>query len=436
MIKNVASLLEAVLDREQKVLDVFDIKHPPTIGDMYEGLTRSTLDLAVPEEAGLRVTHGFVRDGDGRTSKQIDCMVVMGDGEPVPHTDAEVCGIDSVLAVIEVKKSLYSSKIAEGYANLLSVMGLKNAQVPGHLGKSVRRRFQAITRSPLAGEISAMPPQEQHLYHLLVVEMARPVRVLLGYHGFKSEKTFREGVVGHVESLAGKPGHGPMGLPHLIMNREYAIGKGNGMPWLGVWDLEGNWPLLCSTGGRPTAQLLLEVVWGRLCDRGIVGPTVFGDDRQVEVWNRLVDARLDESGLGWNYTTWEAEPVRPATIEEDRKWVPHKISKTQVTALMFMGQRGDLEPDSDVPPEERDTVKRALLELREMGLVGESFERPGVWVHLADKCDVVWTPEGESYAAENNTGRLTRWLADRIRAKKKASVEDEQAGFWWVSLVT
>jgi len=425
VIKSVASLLEAVLDREQKVLDASDIKHPPTIGDMYEGLTRSTLDLVIPPDADLRVSHGFVRDEEGKTSKQIDCMIVVGKGEPVPHTDAEVCDLDSVLAVIEVKKSLHSEKLAEGYDNLLSVMGLKNAEAPEHLYESVRRRFQAITRSPLADVIAAMPPQEQQLYHLLVVEMARPVRVLLGYHGFKSEKTFRRGVLGYLESIVGKQGYGPMSLPHLVMNRAFAVGKGNGMPWLGVWDDESYWPILSTTGGRSTAHLLLDVLWGRLCDRGIVGSTVFGDDRDVEAWNRLVDARFDESGRGWNYHLWDAEPVSPASIEQDRRWVPHKVTQSQVVTLLLMGRRGELVPEDDVPPDEREAVVQGLHELREMGLVGESFERPGVWIHLTDRCDVVFTPEGESFAAENNTGRLHRWLGERIQAKKAVKPGEE-----------
>jgi hypothetical protein len=69
MITNVASLLDGVLDREKSVLDAVNIKHGPTIGDMYEGLTRETLDMAIPGDADLRVTHGFVRDREGKDLK-------------------------------------------------------------------------------------------------------------------------------------------------------------------------------------------------------------------------------------------------------------------------------------------------------------------------------------------------------------------------------
>jgi hypothetical protein len=120
-------------------------------------------------------------------------MVVVGQGETIPYTDGEVCDLDSVLAVIEVKKNLYTSDLAEGYDNLLSVMDLTNSVVPRHINENVCRRFQAITRRPLSNDIDLMPAQERLLYHLLVVEMARPVRILLGYHGFRSERTLRKG---------------------------------------------------------------------------------------------------------------------------------------------------------------------------------------------------------------------------------------------------
>jgi hypothetical protein len=418
MITNVASLLDGVLDREKSVLDAVNIKHGPTIGDMYEGLTRETLDMAIPGDADLRVTHGFVRDREGKTSKQIDCMVVVGQGETIPYTDGEVCDLDSVLAVIEVKKNLYTSDLAEGYDNLLSVMDLTNSVVPRHINENVCRRFQAITRRPLSNDIDLMPAQERLLYHLLVVEMARPVRILLGYHGFRSERTLRKGVLEYVDSVVGKPGYGPLSLPHLIMNRQFAVGKANGMPWVSPWDADGTWPLLSSTGGRPMALLLLEVLWGRLCDRGIVSSAVFGDDRTVEAWNRLVDVRFQERPTGWVYTTWDARPVQPVSFADDRAWVPHPVTHEQVTTLVFMGRRGHMEPEVDVPPAEREAVVAALRGLQAVGLVGESFEKPGVWVHLTDRCDVVFTPEGQAFAAENNTGRLTRWLEERMRLQR------------------
>ena len=48
MIHTVADLLFSVAQRERDALDRLDIKHGPTIGDMYEGLTKNLLDKSLP----------------------------------------------------------------------------------------------------------------------------------------------------------------------------------------------------------------------------------------------------------------------------------------------------------------------------------------------------------------------------------------------------
>jgi hypothetical protein len=54
MITTLAALLEAMRTTEAKVLRKHDIKHGPTIGNMYEGLTRKILSRAIPDELGVR----------------------------------------------------------------------------------------------------------------------------------------------------------------------------------------------------------------------------------------------------------------------------------------------------------------------------------------------------------------------------------------------
>ncbi len=50
MIKNVADMLQAFWDEERKKLDAQNITHPPTIGEMYEGLTKELLARTLPED--------------------------------------------------------------------------------------------------------------------------------------------------------------------------------------------------------------------------------------------------------------------------------------------------------------------------------------------------------------------------------------------------
>ena len=60
MIRTVAELLRALQEAEIRQIEKAGIRHAPTSGEMYEGLTSSILDKAIPPEAGLRVVSGFI----------------------------------------------------------------------------------------------------------------------------------------------------------------------------------------------------------------------------------------------------------------------------------------------------------------------------------------------------------------------------------------
>lgn len=83
MIRTVAELLDAFLEKEIARLDALDISHPPTIGAVYEGLTRTVLDLCLPEQAELSVVSGFARGRDGVLSGELDALLVTGAGEDI-----------------------------------------------------------------------------------------------------------------------------------------------------------------------------------------------------------------------------------------------------------------------------------------------------------------------------------------------------------------
>lgn len=71
---------------EVRRLDEVDIKYAPTFGEMYECLTQDVLDCAVPLGLGLKVVRGFAIDGSGGTTGQLDCLLLRGEGIPVPYT--------------------------------------------------------------------------------------------------------------------------------------------------------------------------------------------------------------------------------------------------------------------------------------------------------------------------------------------------------------
>lgn len=104
MIRTVADFLAQLMEAEVARLDQVHIEHGPTVGDMYEGLSADLLRRAVPKQLELQIVAGFITDGLGNRSGQVDCMLVRGSGEPIPYTNAFVWPVNDVIAVFEIKK--------------------------------------------------------------------------------------------------------------------------------------------------------------------------------------------------------------------------------------------------------------------------------------------------------------------------------------------
>lgn len=119
MIRTVADFLHQLVEAEVARLDAVDIVHGPTIGEMYEGLSADLLRRAVPEQLGLRVVDGFITDGLGNRSGQVDCMLVRGSGDPIPYTDAFVWPVKDVIAVFEIKKRLHHDDLVDASPNFV-----------------------------------------------------------------------------------------------------------------------------------------------------------------------------------------------------------------------------------------------------------------------------------------------------------------------------
>ena len=105
MINTIYELLSLLKDKGVAEIEPYlNIQHNPTIGDMYEGLTKILTDKAIFKGLDLRVTSGKIKNIYGVLSRQIDCMIVVGDGEKIPFTEDYIYEVNKVIAVIEVKK--------------------------------------------------------------------------------------------------------------------------------------------------------------------------------------------------------------------------------------------------------------------------------------------------------------------------------------------
>lgn len=208
MIKTVAELLGAIAREERQKLDTYQIVHAPTIGEMYEGLSRNILEKALPEGLNIRVVKGFVVFGE-EISGQIDCMLVTGEGESIPHTDNHKWPVQNVIAVIEVKKHLTSDDLADSYFHLREVDRLYASYIQNANRTSVkvnleipRRIFSQITGvvPPPHTKVEELPFDLEMIYHTLIMEFLSPVRIVIGHHGWRKESTLREHIYGLLTS--------------------------------------------------------------------------------------------------------------------------------------------------------------------------------------------------------------------------------------------
>ncbi|MBA3966912.1 MAG: hypothetical protein H0X47_14300 [Nitrospirales bacterium] len=271
MIKTVAELLSAVAYEERKKLDTYQIIHAPSIGAMYEGLSRTLLQRALPESLNLKVVEGYVVTG-AEMSGQIDCMLVAGEGERIPYTDMYKWLIENVIAVFEIKKTLTSIDLIDSYFHLRDENKLYSSFVQSEQAKEFKFNIE-IPRQVFARITGMVPPPHTNveilsfefemIFHTLIREFLSPVRIVIGHHGWKQEVTLRENIYRLLQKCKENPqGLGVGSFPQLIVGGSFSIIKANGFPYVTKL-IDGMWPVLLSSRANPIL-LLIELIWTRL----------------------------------------------------------------------------------------------------------------------------------------------------------------------------
>ncbi|MGK5079436.1 DUF6602 domain-containing protein [Janthinobacterium sp. HLX7-2] len=347
-----SELLKKMSDREKIILNDYPIKHAPTIGKMYEGLTKRLLNESMLDKYGVKVVSGFIQVSDER-SGQIDCMVVIGDGSRIPHTDDFVYPICQVLAVIEVKKNLFATEIAEAYHHLndtlrLSKLALKLQEDEKTLEFSTAR--PALEYLYLFGELApryeenhVLPFHKRVIYHTLVRDSLTPLRIAIGYNGYKSELGFRRGFGRLYDNKSNVLGYGVINMPNLMISDGFSIVKTTGLPYRGFWDEKAGWGWLSSSGSNPLL-LILELLYARI-ELVLKVAVDYGSDLEDEVLYPLMLGRPVQvnSQAGWNYTFINA-PL-PKGKPRSQEWTPLEVSEYQKEVLDLLHAEGELSGD-------------------------------------------------------------------------------------------
>lgn len=309
MINTISDLLNEFLKAETDILNNQQIKHPTTIGTMFEGLTQAILTKAIFENLKLRIVkNSFIAGCD----TEFDVLLVDGEGEKLPYADRFIFQSAEVIAIIQVKKNLFSKDIKDAYSNLQFLIDYYNPKkLEDYKMRLLRDGFRSITRKDLSiiknGNYTI---QEEAIFHSLKTDAVLPVRIVWGYNGFKNEFNLRESFVKYLSQNISenkqniKHGFGPHNFPNLIICGQYSLNKINGNPFGYPLDKDNWWSFYTSSSYNPVF-FLLEIIWTRLSYKYEFLPTdIFGDDLTVEPLKKYIDCRIKQFNkdlLGWEY---------------------------------------------------------------------------------------------------------------------------------------
>lgn len=438
MIRTVADILGELAHAEAKKLAANDITHPAVIGGMYEGLTRDILSRSVPESLVLHVVSGFAVDGNGGSSGQIDCMLVRGEGVAIPYTrGAYQWHVKDVIAVFEVKKNLFGADLSDAFVHLRGVLERYSAWIQNPSQRAtldVRPSLRAFAQT--TGEVAppidqwrTMAPNRHLLLHTMIGDQIAPLRIIFGYGGYSTERGLRTGFLKYLGANQNKIGFGPPSLPNLIVAGGSSLIKLSGHPYHAPLLPNGRWPLVASAHLNPVL-FILELIWTRISYSHHVAQS-FGEDLEIEGLSPLLDAIPtqrpgDPASWGWTFYTHGLTKAQLAKAPAREPWRPTELDLIQYAVVQRLCKH-------DVDIYDADFLQFLAAERRDVdefvsSLIATTLvARNGSKLQLTTiQCDCVILPDGRRIAAENNTGRLTRWLEHYSKKREQGSIVPDQ----------
>lgn len=418
MIRNAADILRAFMEEETAKLARFKVKHGPTIGDMYEGLSAEILSRAIPTNLDLRVVNGFVVNAQGEMSGQIDCMLVRGSGEKVPFTDSYKWPIQDVLAVFEIKKTLSYQDLTDSFVHLRQIyesyktwLDDSNEETPLEV-QSALRAFAQMTGVHSTGKTDEAPEHLRLLHYTIIIEQLSPVRIVWAYGGYKTQTGLREALVRFLEQAVKETGpamgFGVPCFPQMISCNGVSLVKANGQPYRA--QMHGDsWPFYVSSVTNPL-WLMLELLWAKI-ENVYKIPMPYADGIVQEAFAPFLWAKAKEANgqIGWYYSTSKIEDLdkdSPTTLEFN----PVELTFDQY--LVF----GQLAASGTVDTTTTDFMKRAAktgetVEAFIKGITGTGLAAfDGKLLHpTTDTIHLVVTSDGR-YLAGSITSQMLEYI--------------------------
>lgn len=427
VINTIYELLSSLKDKGIAEIEPYlNIQHNPTIGDMYEGLTKELVNRAIFKGLDLRVCSGKIKNIYDELSRQIDCMIVVGEGDKIPFTNDYIYEVNKVVAVIEVKKNLFTSDLDSAYNNLKSVSDIaepnRNMDIT-----MLRNAFKLITKTelPEPKEIEKLSFEKQMIYHSLVMECFLPARIIFGYDGFKSEYSLRENFIKYIYEQMKENGYargfGAVTLPNLIICGENSLIKTNGFPYVVGLNTD-DWLLYASYNQKPLL-LFLEIIWTKLSSIYSISSEIFGVDIVFEVPKPLLIAIPHETG--WEYINFNFTEDELKALPESVEWEPVHLSDIEFCLMNKLCNGSKVYIDDaeflEFLSSDGMSIDRIVEHLNSERLIYVDGTEIKL---LTEQCVCMITPDG-FFAGDNKDGRMREWSSRQMTMMSEIRDNDD-----------
>lgn len=420
MIENLANLLKSIIDEEIKKLNEYKLSHAPTIGKMYEGLTEDILAKSIPLNLNLQIAHGVICNDLGEMTGEIDCMLVTGEGEKIPYTSSYKWHIKDVIAVIEVKKSLYKDDLFDSFEHLKGVQQNYTSHVQ-HTNElidisSALKAFSQTTGIHVSSdeERNHLTIKEKIMCDLFITELDSPIKIVLGYHGYKSEYNFRKTFVNYLNKNLNTDGYGVDNFPDLIISGQYSLVKMNGQPYETIMQND-YWDFYTSARVNP-ALILLEILWTKLA-RNYHLDENWGNDLDHELFTPFLGAKIvsQNDNYGWEFKYIDPSNQYLKAQPQKSEWKPTYVTVNQFLIFDKLCRNETIHATDakllDFLRKENENITEFFNSLLKTGLIAIDKNQKLTLTTIECQCAIL--ENGKFAVAENNTGLFTRWLVNR-----------------------
>lgn len=434
MIDTVADLLTEIRDKgiKQILEKDSDITHRPTIGNIYEGLTKEMLDKALFKGLNIKVVlNSFIYNDSGKISDEMDCMVVVGDGQQISFTDSFKYHVADVIAVIQVKKKLYADDIDNAFDNLRSVKRIAEPRdAEKFVGNLHVDAYEAIVgkRFPDRERVLRFTDRENLIYHYLMMEAFWPVRIVFGFFGYIDEYALREGLIQKLErnQKQGKvSGYGPGSWPNIIICGENCIVKNNGMPFgIPLQNEEFYFHFLVSMNSNSILHML-DLIWTRLSYKFSIPPSkLFTDHLKLSTVHRFMSAKEKKIGneqWGWEffYHGFQRKELLKSLTRNTKDWKPHELTDCEASIISYM-----IAIDAPIPFDSIELQNLAKeFNVPVLELIGSLIDKRLIYhdedhIGILIRQPVLVTYKDKIVVGDNFSGHMSMWIEKMFNGDK------------------